>query len=281
MTICLVVAVLVIAAGQGFGDTYFNDGATYNINYSTSHVHVDQGVPGMFTTVNLLDGGSVYKWWAYEDSRINIYGGIVVSSSLVAYDRTQVTMSGGQIWYLDAYDSSQVTMTGGTATGDLVAEGSSQVALSGGSVDGWLCAGGGSHVTMSGGSVRGLLSASNSSHVYFSGGSVGSVSAFGNSYIDFSGGSVDSDLVLDDFAILTINGSNFAIDGDVVDYGEITSILGGYYGNESARRLTGSLLSGEFIDNDFRIGNYAKIILIPEPATFLLLGLGAVMLRRK
>jgi len=40
--------------------------------------------------------------------------------------------------------------------------------------------------------------------------------------------------------------------------------------------MTGTLASGDIINNQFRIGNTAKIVLIPEPATFLLLGLGGL-----
>ncbi len=42
----------------------------------------------MRTTVNLLDGGHIHKWFAYEDSRLNISGGSVALST-VAYDRVQ------------------------------------------------------------------------------------------------------------------------------------------------------------------------------------------------
>ncbi len=247
MIICVVVAFLVIAVGKVFGDTYFNDGGTYNINYSTSHVRVDQGAPSMMTTVNLLDGGSVYKFLgAHEDSRVNIYGGAIFGAEMCIYDRAELTMSGGQVFELDFYGSSHITMSGGTATGSLFANDNSQLTLSGGSI-GSLFANNNSQVTMTGGSVGGLLSASNSS------------------YIEFSGGLVNSDLVLESFAVIKIYGSDFAIDGNPVGYGEITSILGGAYGSEPIRHLAGTLLSSELINNDFRIGNSAKIILAPQP----------------
>ena len=82
-------------------------------------------------------------------------------------------------------------------------------------------------------------------------------------------------------ATLTIYGSNFAIDGSSVGFGVITSMLGGDYGNEPYRRLTGTLANGDIINNQFQIGNDAKIVLVPEPTMLLLLGLGAVMLRRR
>jgi len=78
-----------------------------------------------------------------------------------------------------------------------------------------------------------------------------------------------------------IFGTDFAIDGQPVVFGELTSIYGGSTLDEPWRNLTGTLLSGEFLDTDFRIGNDAKIILIPEPATILLLGLGGLFLKRR
>ena len=81
--------------------------------------------------------------------------------------------------------------------------------------------------------------------------------------------------------IMTIYGLDFAVDGQSVGYGELTSIFGGRNSNEPYRHLTGTLFSSESIANDFRIGDNAKIVLVPEPATLFLLGLGAVMLRRK
>jgi hypothetical protein len=75
---------------------------------------------------------------------------------------------------------------------------------------------------------------------------------------------------------ITIDGSNFAIDGTPL--GEITTILGT---GGSFRRLTGTLANGDIINNQFRISDDAKLFLVPEPATLLLLGFGAVMMVMK
>ena len=85
--ICLISAVLLLAAGQGFGIVYFNDGGMHNINHITNdNVDVDYQTPDMQTTVNLLAGGAIapiggvsstaaYTLSAYNESRINISGG--------------------------------------------------------------------------------------------------------------------------------------------------------------------------------------------------------------
>ncbi|MCK4784286.1 MAG: PEP-CTERM sorting domain-containing protein [Desulfobacteraceae bacterium] len=41
------------------------------------------------------------------------------------------------------------------------------------------------------------------------------------------------------------------------------------------------MANGDVLDNYFELNNEAAIVLVPEPATLLLLGLGAVMLRRR
>ena len=44
--------------------------------------------------------------------------------------------------------------------------------------------------------------------------------------------------------------------------------------------MTGTLLSDDPINTQFRISENAKIVLVPEPATLLLLGLGGLALLR-
>jgi len=102
-----------------------------------------------------------------------------------------------------------------------------------------------------------------------------------NSLVEWSGGTIRQDLGIDMEATLKIYGSNFAIDGIPVDFGEITSILGHTYSSDPFRRLTGTLINGDIINTQFRIGENAKIVLTPEPSSILLFGLGSLFLRRK
>jgi hypothetical protein len=96
-----------------------------------------------------------------------------------------------------------------------------------------------------------------------------------------SGGTIVTEMVFTANAELILNGSNFAVDGIPVGFGKITSLLSGDYSNEPYRTLTGTLSNGDILNSPFRIGDYASITLVPEPATLMLLGLGAAVIRRK
>ncbi|MHC4654055.1 MAG: PEP-CTERM sorting domain-containing protein [Planctomycetota bacterium] len=240
--------VLSLAASPVLGVVDFNDGGIYNIDYLiTENVRVDYEASGMQTTVNLLDGGILSSrnfLAAYENSYVNILGGIL-GGGLYAYGSSRVDVSAGTIWDdFWAYDSSQIAISGGQLIYD--------------------------------------LKVYNSSYVVFSGGQIlGEMDVSDNCRVDILGGYISSELDFWDLAIVTIHGSNFAVDGQAFGYGELTSIFGASPGNEPDRRLTGTLVSGEPIDNHFYIGHDAKIILIPEPATIVLLALGIFGLRKR
>ncbi len=141
-----------------------------------------------------------------------------------------------------------------------------------------------SKINILGGSVY-LLGCIDSCQVNISGGSITFVlSSGGSSRVDISGGSIGSIggwLELWEQSMIQIFGYDFAVDGMPFGYGELTSIYGGDPWGEPLRHLTGTLQSGELIDNDFYIGHDARIVLIPEPATLLLLGLGSLALLKK
>jgi len=276
---------------------HLNDGQTHNIDYTVSDsVLVDFQMPYTYTTVNLLSGGSVQGYFnAYEHSRINISGGSMLF--IGTHDSCQVNMSAGSVNNLNGADSSCVSFSGGSITG-LFSQNSSHANISGGTIGDLVC-NGSSQITMTGGNVDFFvtyetnrtnisggyitqLNASGSCQVNISGGELDSYLFVAETgLVDISGGSIESDLFTYDQSRIQIFGFDFAVDGQPFGYGELTSILGGFPSIEPVRHLTGTLLSGELIDNDFYIGHDAKIILIPEPATVFLLGLGGLLIRKK
>lgn len=155
-------------------------------------------------------------------------------------------------------------------------------------------------------------------HVHLvSGGSVAAIDAFNNATVTMSGGSISFDLVAHDNATITLSGgsvsetivalinSTIYLDGtdfEVTDlagkttslsYGDVLSDFGTlavdhlghdyYIGN-----ITGTLADGfSTLNNTFYISNSgdpagtANIVIIPEPCTLLLLGLGGLVLCKR
>lgn len=143
-----------------------------------------------------------------------------------------------------------------------------------------------SRINIFGGSVGYWLRAYDSTRVEISSGWITYyLSAYGSSEVTVSGGSIGDSIFAGydspDDSVITFVGSDFAVDGETFGYGELSSIWGGGNWGEPRRRLTGTLASGVLLDNDFYIGGDSRIVLVPEPGTVLLLGLGGLMLRRK
>jgi hypothetical protein len=313
--------VLFLLSCPARGVVEFKDGWSHNINYRIyDDVWVDYQAPYMYTSVTLNNGGSAYDVYGYGHSSINMFGttylvymdrlyshdfsqvdifGGSISEGFDSYESSQVRIVGGSIWYLWSHDFSQVNIYGGFIS-YLQSYGSSQVDISGGSTPEFYTRDS-SQVDISRGSIGALycydssqvdifdgsikeLHSGYSSQVNISGGSIKEdlISA-GNSQVNISGGSIGGDLELWWQSVIQIIGSNFAVDGKPFGYGELTSIFGGLPRYEPWRNLTGALASGELIDTDFRIGHDARIILIPEPASVLLMvvGLTILTLRRK
>jgi hypothetical protein len=285
-TIWVIVVVLSLSGSAARATIEFKDGQIRDINYGINDdVWIDYESPGMQTTINWLDEASLsypYNLEAYEDSRINISGGWL-GRSLLAWDRSQVDITNGSISdNLTAFDSSHVDISGGSISWESYATDNSQFDISGGSIGEFLLVDGSSQATISGGSIGTWLRALDTGQVEVSGGVIGEyLWASEDSQVDVLGGLIVGELRASLDGVMTIHGWDFAVDGQDVGYGELSSIFGYGYEDEPFRHLTGTLASFELIDNDFRIGHNAKIVLVPEPGTLLLLGLGGLAVLRK
>jgi hypothetical protein len=225
---------------------HFDDGGVHNIEYQINDtVWVDYQSPGMRTTINWLDGGILFgQLDAYEDSVINVSGGSFVwYPGLCSHDNSQINVTGGGVYYLCANDNSQVNFSGGRVGGELKTRGNSQVNISGGSVAHHLYAQDNSWVTISGGFTGTMMSA---------------------------GGNYEST------SIIEILGSDFAVNGMSVGYGEIDR--GGW--NSVSGTLSGMLANGDLFDCAINIRGDSKIVLAPVPTpgalTLGMIGLGCV-----
>ena len=280
----LIAAVLFTLASPATALIEFNDGGVHSIESETyDDVWVDYLKPGVGTTLDILEGASVpdpYRVKCWEDSIAHILGGWV--SQLDAHNRSEVNMSGGRVATMDVYDSSRVTVSGGYLDmpwGGLSVHDNGQATVSGGSIEllrayesGRIEVSGGQNISVGAyersqiavydGSIY-FLKAFDNSQLLVSGGSIDSLSVYGNCRASVSGGIFERPLVVFEGGTLAIYGSDFAVDGILVGYMEISSIFGGDYNDEPHRRLTGTLLSGEPLDCQFRIGNAGRIVLAP------------------
>jgi hypothetical protein len=251
-------AVLFLCACPAFGVTELKDGQTHNFQGSlTDSIWLDYEAPGMNTTVNLLSGalGGSHCLIGFENSRINMAPSspyLAAMGTVNLFDSSQVNMTGeSSISRLIAFDSSQVNMSGKTsAIGRFYIYGSSHASISSGILE----------YTETG--FNGILD--------ISGGTVSTLEIRNSSQVNISGGIFATYLLPMDSSTVRIYGYNFAVDGVPVGYGQLNG----------SGVLTGTLASGESINNLFSISQDAKIILVPEPATLLLLGLGWPIISR-
>ncbi len=191
------------------------------------------------------------------------------------------TYQGSSVWldYNTAnYPGTLVNLVNGGVLTDLWAYNSSTVTMSGGLVGRYLGAWNDSTVTMSGGSV-GYLNVHENATVTVNGGTIGSVlEAYddGTIYLDGIGFEVTDE---DDNTTSLSYGNKLSDFVSLIENGEHDYYFGFITGTLSA---DGSALNSLF--QIFNTGEYAgtgDIIIIPEPATLVLLGLGGLLLRKR
>jgi hypothetical protein len=255
----------------------YNDGQIHNITtyIAGPTARVDYQYSGPSTTINILPGGSFNDIRMYNESILNLLGG-TVRDVIFGEDFSHINIESRLVQYnILASDKCIVNMTGGNVVHDIVIMNEAELSFSNSSASDISTYHNSKSYIESGTIGRSCYTYDNS-QLIISGGTINeNLRVFDSSLVDFSGGLVGGDLIAAYSSVLTIYGSDFAINGISVGYGE-------YFASDySNGHLTGTLVWGDALDNDFVIQDTASIVLIPEPATVLLLGLGVVMMRRK
>jgi len=234
---------------------HFNDGGQHIIDY-------------------MIDDGVIVDWHTPNaGTEVMIRDGAIISMDLWACSSSKVTISGGKLDGLVAFHSSFITFSAGSFDSNFYATDSSQVCFSGGSINSSLKAKYNSLVTFSGGDIENDLDARDNSRVTVSGGTIGDDIFAGFYFREHT-------------SLITFEGSDFKINGASVAYGTFASdyAVSGTdpYGNLCLTGiLTGTLTNSDILNNTFYIFDNADITFVPEPTTFLLLGLGGLILRKR
>jgi hypothetical protein len=192
--------------------------------------------------------GTVDEVRLYEYSHGSILGGSV--SSVVAGHESSVDISDGIFDLVLGAGNTHISITGGQFNGFMFVEGDNYIFEMSGGYTGVVDGSGAGYTAITGGEIDVLVS--NLS---------GTVEVFGGQINHLGVGDYS------DSGLIIIHGTNFNF-----DYGYITDFSG---------ILTGTLLSGETILADFERYGDAQILLVPEPATLLLFGLGGLVLRKR
>jgi len=248
LAVLFILAVLFVGSAKAV--TYFDDGSRHIVDYAISgDVWVDYNAPSARTRLELWDGGSISpNLKSYGHSRITVLGGEIVKE-LETSDNSRADIYGGSIRSVVAQSYSQVTIHSGSTAGKIFAYNNSQVTISGGLVE-------------------------------------LQILAYDSSQMDILGGDIAPEIFAKDLSWLTFFGTDFAIDGRSVYPGEFArkfAISGIDRRGKSylTGEITGTLADGSELESTFYIYDNANITFaIPEPAAFLLLAMGATLLRK-
>ena len=266
-----------LALASGARAITFADGLTHTVNSAYVEVNVEDGPGSAPTTVNVEEGAIITHWLSsYGSSLVNMNGGAVFVGGFEVWQNSVLNFSGGAVGSnLTVSDEATVNMSGGEVALGLSLVGDSLLDMFGGAVFSGVGVGGNATASISGGEAQ-YLGTSEYSSATITGGALGSTLQTGGfSSATMSGGTLDGSFYARDSSTIVIVGSDFAVDGITVPYGDLTALTG---------TLTGTLAYGDLLDNTFHQGGYQSahweatgtitLASIPEPTTALLLATG-------
>lgn len=227
-----------------------------NIEHFDVVSHHDSGTLSDSSSATIFPGGDVNILSLFGGSSLEVMGGSI--STLGLYETSSADIYSGFIDDFGAANSSIVHFYGGGIGQCFHASQESKVYFSGGGTS-YLSAGGSSTINVSGGFIGGW-------------GTYGGLFSDDTSTVHISGGEIDYLHALQS-SITTFYGYDFELSGGLtLDGNEVlgTGILAGTWNN-------GATWEVQIYQHD----PAATILLVPEPATVLLLGLGGLAFRRK
>mgnify|MGYP000114969335 CR=1 FL=1 len=239
----------------------YEDGGTHTIDYRIKYfetVYIDQNVRDAQTHVILASGGIADNdVWCFGKSKFTSEGGYL-RNTLRLLDNSTGILQEGIIGDSYLTQNSTLEINGGEIQDDIILFDNAQVVVNGGEIGfepstGYkrgIQATENSLVTVNGGSIKGLLAGHRDNGPY-------------------------------DTSTIQVVGNGFKLNGSNINAGQyyasdFTPDSLGYIGT-----LSGTLASGETINSEIYIYDGSCLHLVPEPATFSLFTLGAMLAVRK
>ena len=151
---------------------------------------------------------------------------------------------------------------------------------------GWIEVGDKTRYIITAGTIEGLTLSGDAS-VEISGGKIERLEGYGKSVVRIEGGTISTELkVCNDCQVIvtggsihyliswddsgvTINGIDFAINGEPIDYGKITGAFGYVTSARFPMKLTGTLQKGDKIDCNIFVTGNSSILLVESEDNFV------------
>ena len=220
-----------------------------------------------------ITNSTIFDLLSNNNSQIKIFDS-TIKNILSLRNDSQINIINSSMHEIQAGSSSQINIANSSINNYINTSDNNQLCMVDSTVWGTLLYGN----TNIANSVIGDLQTYNNSQTDITNSTINGICMKGNSQINMDSGVIDGFVGLSDDSILTLFGSDFAVDGDPIEYMELTSILCELYHSDPNRTFSGTWASGNTFEFDFKIGDSAKIVLspstVPIPASMWLFGSG-------